>query len=215
MPAHPRKRVPPSPLAPGVEIVRHHCRGKANLRHAQDCALRMALHLEGGDEVRLEAQPAALGVVALVPPHHPPRRVEFRENSRNYIVGIVLARSPRGGPDPSRLRHHHGARHTPPIPDCARSIERGEHALRPGRHDLLMYVLARRHIHLTARRHIIPCYFAAGSLCMNPNMFPSVSFAYASQPTPGIAIFGSAMVPPFAWIACASRSTESTSIVQT
>src|SRR5258708_28199267 len=41
-------------------------------------------------------------------------------------------------------------------------------------------------------------YFAAVSACIIPNVLPSVSNAYASHPTPGMAIFGSAIVPPFA-----------------
>ena len=46
-------------------------------------------------------------------------------------------------------------------------------------------------------------YFAAGSDCIMPKICPSVSLQYASQPTPGIAILGTAIEPPWA-------STEAT-----
>ena len=39
---------------------------------------------------------------------------------------------------------------------------------------------------------------ALGSDCIRPNMLPSVSLQYASQPRPGMGIFGSATEPPSA-----------------
>ena len=58
-------------------------------------------------------------------------------------------------------------------------------------------------------------YFAAGSGCIRPRMFPSGSFTYASQPTVGIGIFGSATVPPRLSALAKKSSTDGTSTVPT
>ena len=50
--------------------------------------------------------------------------------------------------------------------------------------------------HAVYYRGLKRIHFAPASACMTPNILPSVSLPYASQPTPGIAIFGKAMVPP-------------------
>ena len=60
-----------------------------------------------------------------------------------------------------------------------------------------------------------PGQAAEESDCIMPKMFPSVSFAYASQPMPGTAIFGIAMVPPDDWALATEASTSVTPVVQT
>lgn len=56
---------------------------------------------------------------------------------------------------------------------------------------------------------------AFGSDSIMPKMFPSVSLQYASQPTPGMAILGSATVPPLASAFFTCSSMEGVSTVQT
>jgi len=43
---------------------------------------------------------------------------------------------------------------------------------------------------------VVFVYFAFSSGCIMPNVLPSESLAYASQPTPGTASFGTTIVPP-------------------
>ena len=59
------------------------------------------------------------------------------------------------------------------------------------------------------------CYFACGSCCMRPTILPSVSLTYASQPIPGIAIFGNAMTPPTVGTFATHSSRLGTCTVQT